>query len=212
MRILSLLPGLLVAIAAQSDAVMVKMISGWPDPNLPMRDFTTGWCNVSTLANTSLSWDCHVEYNIATQLPGHAKTWNVTWAGGNKAQPDGTYQFAIGADNASVPLGKFSAFLQDNLFMPDVAEEHSHDIVALLPNVNGTTDWDCTPHEKMNPIQKKLPSCWVSMMQQPSWNMVLWQINICNKGFVQKGFEDRCKLTPGAQAYFEKREAMKVSV
>ena len=36
-----------------SNHTLVKLISGWDDDVQPTRDYNTGWCHVSKLANTS---------------------------------------------------------------------------------------------------------------------------------------------------------------
>lgn len=204
MRTLMML--MFVALASASDAnhTLIKMISGWDDTSLPTRDFMTGWCHVTRLPTTVLSWDCFMDFTPVPASPfGPAFTKNVTWAGGNPEGPDGEYKFIIGADQSKPPkpLSAFSKFLQDNNFMPHVAEKNPHDILSLIPNANGT-DWDCQPHTK-SPLQKNKPSCWYSMIQQPEWDMVLWELNVCNDGFKNaSSFLDRCSMAPGAAKYF----------
>ena len=122
----------------------------------------------------------------------------VTWAGGDKAQANGTYSLLVGADDTFVPASKFSQFLQHNLFMPHVAEKTPKDVVTVTP---GMTEWDCAPRKFL----AKYPTCLVSMLQQPEWDMVLWTLNICNDGFKDKSLNDRCTITPAATAYFAKK-------
>jgi hypothetical protein len=149
--------------ASDANHTYIKMISGWDDITQPSRDFNSGWCHVAIQPNSTLAWDCHIEFTpVAGSEWGPGRTWNTTWNLGDPMQDDGIFKFVLGADESHKPLSKFSAFLQANNFMFHVAEKNPHDAILLKPSANGT-NWDCSPHHL---YPHKLPECRDSMIMQ----------------------------------------------